>query len=179
MLKILIHLIQNSIRLTVRQFSKFLKDHRAVSALEFAIVFPIAFTSMFAVIEVARYHYINSKLHEVVRSVSRDQQAVFNKEERESLNSAKIHADFNTEIEDYFGTEISLDDVNLEIKVYDNVSDYVDGIAIAGENVVGQASQLVVYQVTYNWQSITPYIDALLSDEIKTLKVLKIIQNEP
>jgi len=178
-LKILIHLIQNSIRLTVGQFSKFLKDIRAVSALEFAIVFPIAFTSMFAVIEVARYHYINSKLHEVVRSVARDQQAVFNKEEREALNSAKIHADFNTEIGDYFGTEISLDDVNLEIRVYDNVSDYVDGIAIAGENVVGQASQLVVYQVTYNWQSITPYIDSLLSDEIKTLKVLKIIQNEP
>ncbi|MBL4908288.1 MAG: pilus assembly protein [Sneathiella sp.] len=173
------HLRALFLKVAFRQIRSVFRDSRGIAALEFALVLPVAFASLFSVIEVARYHYIDSKLQEVVRVVARDHQTVGNDDERTALTASKVQADFATYIAGYFGTELSLDDLVLNISVYDDVANYVDGNAVIGTDVVGATSQLVVYSVTYNWHAITPYLDTLLSNDIKTLTVTKVIQNEP
>lgn len=182
-------------------FKRFRKDEKGVTALEFAFAAPVILYFIFGTLEFSYLFMANNVLENAANHASRTGktgyvEAGMTREEyimsqvNSRINglmdptklslSSKVYKSFDDigQAEPYIDT-----DGNGQ---YDVGEDFTDSNGNGGWDTdmgsegLGEAGEIVVYDVTYPWQMITPLLRNILSNDGNfTITTRIVIKNEP
>lgn len=175
------------------------KDERGATALEFALIAPVMLTFFFGIIEVALSLFINSSIESAVFEASR-----FGVTGGTLPGVTRQDRVLEIVGEKTYGL-VDMDTVVIDTLVYDTFSDigkpepFVDDNANAaydsgeafsdvnGNGVwdsdmglagLGGPSDVVVYQLTYDWGIVTPLMRRVMGDSVEMVSSVA-VRNEP
>jgi len=162
----------------LRQGCRPLKDkaRRGVAAVEFALIMPMMVLLMIGVTEMSLVMLCQHLLENATYNASRTSKTGF-------VASGKTQAEtvMDVLLTRLGGLSPLIDPAKLTVTsmVYGNLSEI--GQPEQGEVGTGTASQVVVYTVSYPWQTFTPLIGHLLGDVngVVNLTSRIVVRNEP
>lgn len=180
---------------------RFSRDERGVTALEFAFVAPVLLLFIFGILEFAMVFFAANTLESAVNNASRTGKTgyVENGISREQtlLNEITARASglldpeeislTTTTYEDYdqIGQGEPYTDSNSN-GMRDDGETFTDSNrngrwdATLGEQGLGEAGEVVVYQISYPWRLMTPLIGNIIgTDGVLTLSTRVVVKNEP
>ncbi len=175
------------------------RDARGAVALEFALILPVLLTFFFGIIEVALSVFINSSIESAVFEASR-----FGVTGGTTPGVTRQDRVLDIVGERTYGL-VDMDTVTVDTLVYDTFSDigkpepFVDANANAvydagetftdvnGNGVwdadmglagLGGPSDVVVYQLTYDWGIVTPLMRRVMGNSVEMVSSVA-VRNEP
>ena len=182
-------------------FVRLVKNERGVTAIEFAILAPVLFAFMFAIIELSLMFFVEHTIENATFNVSRMGKTGFVEAGQTREDTIRRYLEQRT-----FGL-LDVDQIAIESKSYTNYTNvgqaepYTDangnGQHDAGENYTdvngngvydldqgaagqGEASEIVLYTITYPWQMITPILGDFIGDNgAYIIQSTAVVKNEP
>jgi Flp pilus assembly protein TadG len=134
---------------------RFRTDRRGATALEFALIAPILFCSLFAIIEIGVMSIMSSSLDNAVAEVAR--------RIRTNREDAPAGVDgFKTLVCARFGggRQACAQHMSVSVQKFSHFSDAAAASPVNDAFDKGEAGDIIVVRVNYRWPLITPFLAA-------------------
>ncbi len=180
---------------------RLVRNEQGVTAIEFAVLGPVLLTMMIGIIELAMLFFVQHTIENATFNVSRMGKTGYVALESTREETIRQYLEQRT-----FGL-LDADDIAIESKAYSGYAKvgqaepYTDANANgqhdAGENYTdvngnsqydedqgavgqGEASEVVLYTITYPWQMITPIMNEFIGDNgAYVISATVVVKNEP
>ena len=151
---------------TIRTIRCFVKDSRASLPVELAIVLPLVFALVFAVIDVSRVLLARSLVDHLATSLSDEIKFAGGP----AVTSAAAQARLATIAPDLVGGLVDVSRLSVTVNNYDSLADFVGSSPSAD-------GPLTAYRLDYGVTLITPFVNYLYSSADVTESALVLVQN--
>ena len=162
--------------LRARQNALTKKAKRGVAAIEFAMILPVFVLLMIGITEISMVMLCQHLLENATYNASRTSKTGYIVEGKTQLETV-----MDVLLTRLSGLSPLVDPAKLSVSsvVYGNLTDI--GQPEQGVEGLGAASQVVVYTVSYPWQTFTPFVGKMIGDEngIINLTSRIVVRNEP
>lgn len=153
-------------------FHRLYRRKDGATALEFALVLPVLLWLLFGIIEFSLMMFVSSVIEGATVTIARqsktgaDRSMAANPQDRAAEDMARLR-----EMVLERGRGIIRGD-NLDVLPHPNTSP---------SGTVGQAGEMVIYSVSYEWRIITPFMGMIMGDENGVFNISSItaVVNEP
>lgn len=169
---------------------KFLRNTRGVTAVEFAMVAPVFFFAMGAVVETGLMLYneyvLQSSVQEAARKIRTGQAQLAGMNEgtfkNEICNLANAAMDCNGKVKVYVKSAATFAALKASIPSYLHVGTSYGGAPSANSYDCGGPSVPVAVIATYDWDIVLPFMGAfgnVNDDKIRRIAGMAMFMNEP
>lgn len=152
------------------------KAKRGVAAIEFAMILPAFVLLMIGITEISMVMLCQHLLENATYNASRTAKTGFIKEGKTQLETV-----MDVLLTRLSGLSPLIDPAKVSVGsiVYGDLSDITNPeLGVTG---LGTASQVVVYTISYPWQTFTPFVGKMIGDEDGVIKLTSriVVRNEP